>query len=249
MPVIICTNAATITWSNATTNTILEDNVHVWRFRLSSYTAIIGSFIPTLSEAELERANTYPGELQKNRFIISHGILRFLLGKYLNRLPADVVFLAERNNKPIIQQKDNNLLHYNLAHSGDWMLIAIASSTVGIDMEYTLNDLNINEMLPDYFSNEEITKIKNAADQQLCFYSLWTRKEALVKATGKGTDNDLVFIPCLDGAHTIQSKVIGSEQDWIVSSFETEHNYISAIARNPLARNIQFYEGNSLFNI
>ena len=89
-------------------------------------------------------------------------------------------------NKPFFEGSFN----FSIAHSGD-MVICTASvdSQIGIDIEHKAS-LDI----ADY--KEQLTKnewdyIQNASDRLNTFYEIWTRKEAWLKATGRGVDIDL----------------------------------------------------------
>src|SRR5690606_25073925 len=94
------------------------------------------------------------------------------------------------------------------------------------------------------FNDIEIQFINNAANQTRAFYSLWTRKEAFVKALGKGIDDDFSKIPCLDGHHILDSGLINSTKQWQVHNFLIDDNqYIGAIAMpmNVDTKKLSFY--------
>ena len=61
------------------------------------------------------------------------------------------------------------------------------------------------------------------------FYTLWTRKEAFVKALGKGIDDDFKYMPCLDGQHDISATVLNETENWQVYSFNFAEDYSGAV--------------------
>lgn len=77
-------------------------------------------------------------------------------------------------------------LHYNISHSGDWVVAAFASDPVGIDIE-SIVPINMS-IAERFFSASEVDVLKNAEKehQQSLFYDLWTLKESYIKAEGAG---------------------------------------------------------------
>ena len=249
MPAVTCNSIDNIHWNAVSADSfILGANVHVWRLRISSNTALINHFEAVLDAGEQKRASSYHHDKDKTRFILCRGALRFLLGRYMGREAADIKFVLGKNYKPFVQTTGEHEFHYNVTHSGDWILIAIANTPVGIDTEYIDADFSFTEVLPVCFKKDEINFIQKAKEPIPAFYLLWTRKEALTKATTKGIDNDLSFIPCLEGDHTVAASITGSAENWRVSSFETDKQYIASIAYNPVLSNILFMEAKDYFD-
>lgn len=125
------------------------------------------------------------------RFLID--ARRTLLGDVLIRqiihdmyaIPIDqVVFETEGNGKPVVRQIPS--FHFNLSHSGDWVVCAVDDAPVGIDIEEMKPiDLAIAKR---FFSTEEYTDLLSqpAEQQEAYFFHLWSMKEAFIKLTGKG---------------------------------------------------------------
>ena len=231
-----------ITWVNAPASTFsVNDTVDVWRINVSSNLSNINTFLAIMQPDEITRADRYFHTRDKNRFIISRGGLRNILGKYLNVEPCTIEFEIGINKKPYIKSTAYNNIYYNISHSGDWILLAISNSEIGADTELVNNTYSFNDILPGNFSTNEIDYInKNTSIER--FFMLWTRKEALTKATGKGLDGDLKLIPCLDGAHITQSNAISSTDDWLISTFKLSENYFASVASGPKADKIRFLD-------
>lgn len=75
-------------------------------------------------------------------------------------------------------------IHVNLSHSGDWAVCAVHDAPVGIDIQ-KMNDYD-ERIANRFFTADEAEYIKKSADKKSAFYTVWTRKESLLKATGKG---------------------------------------------------------------
>ena len=215
----------------------LADSIHIWRLQLSANLHLVNNMASILSVDEVVRANSYLQEKDKNRFILSRGILRLILSKYFSEHAESIRFAVGENKKPFVQSHSVSL-HYNIAHAGDWVLIAVSNSPVGIDIEHINSSFDFIEILPLCFSNDEVNFIQSRES----FYLLWTRKEALVKATGKGIDNDMPFVPCMDGMYEVSSEKIGSDKDWAVVSFEMGEQYVSSVVYDPVVQELFFFE-------
>jgi 4'-phosphopantetheinyl transferase len=230
-----------ITWDDGDTCDFdLKEQADVWRINISSNLSMLESFLSILHPDEIARANRYYQTKDRNRFIISRGALRIILGKYLNKQPALIEFKTGINKKPYINTNHMRLC-YNISHSGDWILLGISDSEIGADTEQVNFTFNYKDVLQDNFSSAEIDHI-NQTSQVERFFMLWTRKEALTKATGKGLDNDLKLIPCLDGIHIAQSRTISSGEDWLISTFKLSGNYLASVANNIKIVTIRFWD-------
>lgn len=85
-------------------------------------------------------------------------------------------------------------IYFNMSHSEDKLgYIFLAHAEVKIDIEVVLNNLRIQEIAYSVFSQEEIKVFSclSLAEQEQYFYKLWTMKEALLKAEGRGLNHNL----------------------------------------------------------
>jgi 4'-phosphopantetheinyl transferase len=194
-----------------------------------------------LDPEERQRAFQYKLEKDKQRFIVSRATLKYLSGRYLDLSPQDIVVGPGRNQKPFIQMTGIPDLHFNIAHSGDCILVAFADTALGVDIEQMDKKFNFQEILERSFNPAETSFIQNSERSYASFFLHWTRKEALLKAIAKGIDDDLVSIPCLDGEHEIDAAIINSSQSWIVRSFEVGEHCVGSIAHAASINTIRFW--------
>ncbi len=228
---IHCRVIDNVTWiNNDNCNFLIDKTIAVWRISIAAHLKAIADYRLLLSPDELQRAGRYHHQKDKDRFMVSRGVLRILLGRYLG-MPANLVeFEMRTNKKPFVKNAGNVQLHYNTSHSGDYVLIAIASSALGIDVEQKDTSFPFAEILAHSFSESEVDAIQQSAVPIETFYTLWTRKEALLKATGKGIDDDMKLIPCLDGEHTVEENIISSNKNWHIHTFDIQPNYTCSLA-------------------
>ncbi|MDN5285562.1 MAG: 4-phosphopantetheinyl transferase [Mucilaginibacter sp.] len=215
-----------------------NNQVDVWRIKISSNLTFIDNFFKVLLPDEIMRANCYVQKKDRLRFVVSRGALRCLLSKYTNQPPATIKFVVSANKKPSIYQQN---IKYNVSHSGDWVMIAISNTEVGIDTEEMDQTFNYKEILADNFSKDEINYIAHQ-DSVNSFYLLWTRKEALTKATAQGLDNNLQYIPSLNGDHQIEGSLLASPKNWLLNSFKADENNMATLATETIAGETKYWD-------
>jgi 4'-phosphopantetheinyl transferase len=188
-----------VQWPAAAGATPLADNeVHVWATTLSVPARILEGFAGTFSPDEKERAHKFIFEKHRNRYIAGRGALRKILGQYLRADAAALRFVHSANGKPALAGEFAGAgVHFNLAHSEDMALIAVTRlGRVGVDVECIRPVKEMDALVARFFSareNEAFQKVVDA-EKPAAFFNLWTRKEALLKATGEGITRSLSLV-------------------------------------------------------
>jgi 4'-phosphopantetheinyl transferase len=247
MPSIHCNYITNINWDYERLNNDelkLVGDVDIWKIPISSNLKLISKFSDILSGKEQRRAERYHQQKDKDRFILSRIALRILIGKYSGIPPHTIIFAEGINKKPFAENINLKNFQYNLSHAENFIVIAFSKSEIGIDIEKVDKNFSFKEILEQNFSDGEIAFIKNSNASSDNFYLLWTRKEALLKATSKGIDDNLKLVPCLNGANLLDEEIIGSHKDWFVSSFKVENDYIASIAYKASNQAIAFRDIN-----
>jgi 4'-phosphopantetheinyl transferase len=221
---------------------LTTDDIMIYSIYLPDFIGLKADLSKFLNSPELNRAKRFYKEIDRNRFIIYRSILKLILGAYTNLEAKNIHLDYDFNKKPYLAS--HPWLHFNISHSEDFAAIAISRKKVGLDIEYLSKDFKFSNLLPDIFDDNERLTIQNAIDKKNIFYTLWTRKEAFVKALGKGIDEDFKYIPCLDGQHSTDFKLIKNTQNWQVYSFNLADHYLGAIALEglpPISKNFLWY--------
>ena len=164
-----------------------SEEVHVWRASVSLLRHAASSLERILSGDEIGMARRFKIPLLRERYTVAHGILRQIVGFYLNVEPNSLVFARKEFGKPFLVHHD--WLRFNLSHSNDIVLIALANEhEVGIDVEYIRYDIDVLELAGHAFSDNEMAALRTVPPHLLrrAFFACWTRKEAYLKATGQG---------------------------------------------------------------
>ncbi|WP_295717015.1 4'-phosphopantetheinyl transferase superfamily protein [Mucilaginibacter sp.] len=226
-----------VTWLNETECTFqLNDEVDLWRVNISANQSNIANLLSLLQPDEIVRANRYLQEKDRTRFIVSRAALRQILGKYTNQSAVDLKFSIGTNKKPYISGTD---IRYNVSHSADWVLIAIANTNVGVDTEKINPLFDFTSILEDNFSKAEIDFIGQSPQN---FFLLWTRKEALTKATSQGLDENLKYMPSLDGLHPVDARMLLTDRNWQVKSFKIDGLNWGSVALESKIQKLNFFD-------
>ncbi len=202
--------------------------VKLYLIELSKYKDLVSNSVSILSQTERNRAERYHFKKDRNRFIICRILLKFLLAKHIRLDIKELQLDIDSNKKPFLSSYPS--VFFNLTHSGDYAMIVIGDHPIGVDIEYINKDFNYEEILSNVFSISEIDEIINSEDKHLSFYKFWTRKEAIVKAIGKGIDDDLPRITATDGKHSITQDLLGNFERMTVYNFRINEDYMGALA-------------------
>ncbi len=168
---------------------IEQYGVHLWRVHVPSAMSRLPRLRCLLSADECARANRFHFEHDRNRFAIGRGVLRDILARYLGGQRSAVGISYGSFGKPIMSQLNNVGISFNLSHSGEWVVYALAREChVGVDIERIRFDINHAELANKVFSKSE-QRLLNSMDRKVkaeVFFKVWTRKEAFLKAIGRG---------------------------------------------------------------
>ena len=229
--------------------------VHVWSLPLDISQSSLASVTEFLSPDERKRADRLRFEVHRNRFIVGRGLLRVIVGSYCDLPPEKLRFNYGPNGKPELTpvqgaRRAGSPLHFNLAHSeGVGVLAVTQTGPVGVDVEQVRRLPDFKELVSQFFSAREAAEFLELEREQqsAAFFNLWTRKEALLKATGEGIAHSLnrVEVSFLPGEPTrVLSLPIEpwAGREWSLVDLAISPSYAGALAlpvRNVLVSQFQ----------
>lgn len=146
---------------------------------------VFQKFEKIISVERREKIKKYYFYQDKKRSLIAEILLRYCLQIRFGISKSKIQFIENNFGKPML--KNFNNIHFNLSHSGDWVVCAINYSyPIGVDVEI-IKDNNL-QIAETFFTNEEYNYILNQPPEEInrFFYKIWTLKESYVKAEGKG---------------------------------------------------------------
>jgi 4'-phosphopantetheinyl transferase len=167
-----------------------SDEVHVWRASLDLEASCVQSLLSTLSEEERVRAERFCFQKDREHFIVARGLLRAILGRYLDMQPSQLRFCYSPYGKPTLtRESGGDMLQFNLSHSHRLALVAVTRGReIGVDLEYIRPEPDLISLAERFFSPREVAVLcaLPANMQTEAFFNCWTRKEAYLKAKGFG---------------------------------------------------------------
>ena len=135
-----------------------------------------------------------------------------------------------------------------MSSSGDLILIGLCKKTdIGIDVEKVHQILDMEQIARENFSRQELTYFNCVPDKTVAFYQIWTRKEAFIKAIGKGFYFPLKSFYCEISSsegyenmtipkHPVESKL------WKTRALKTADGYIASLAIKSAGFNILYFQ-------
>ena len=217
--------------------TLTETEIHVWQANLALSPNDCHHLAQTLSADERARAERFRFPRDRDRFIVSRGTLRTLLGRYLDTSPDRVQFRYGDKGKPALAEPLAGVgLEFNLSHSEDLMVCAIAyQQAIGIDLEYLRPVADLENLTQRFFTPQEHAAI-HALEGDRClrsFFQHWTCKEAVLKATGTG----LMSLSAIEVYLQHDTAKLVQHNDalapaWSLQLFTPVPGYIGAVAMN-----------------
>lgn len=139
-----------------------------------------------LSEAERRRAERFHHSQDRRRYVAAHHRMRTLLARELGDDPNRLQFGEGQHGKPFLLRRR---LQFNLTHSHQFGGLALTNAgPVGLDCERKDALADLESLAREVFAPDEMDAFRGlSADRQgPFFYCVWTRKEAILKATGLG---------------------------------------------------------------
>lgn len=223
-------------WPTADVKEKLQERVaHVWCANLEPEAEQLSALQAVLSATEASRANRFRFWRHQRRYIAGRGILRILLGHYLDQAPKDVQISYSKYSKPFLVQND---LQFNISHSQDTALFAFCMrAEIGVDLEEIRPISDAEGIAERFFAPTEFSRFRALDDGQKdeAFFACWTRKEAFIKAVGDGLSFPLGdFDVCFDPSQAARvNSIRGSEAEaasWSLFALQPATGYAAALA-------------------
>jgi 4'-phosphopantetheinyl transferase len=206
----------------------------VWRASLAIDAAILRQLEGTLRDDERARAKRFIVERDRNHFVAARGMLRSLLGRYLECAPESVEFAYGPHGKPVLANSgDPHPLCFNLSHSHGLVLIGVAHKReIGVDVELIRPEVAGEEIARRYFSEKEFEELCALPSELRAerFFLCWTQKEAYIKAKGDGLHVPLKSFTVSLNPGAQQVLMSADLREWCLRSCEPQAGYVGAVA-------------------
>jgi 4'-phosphopantetheinyl transferase len=146
-------------------------------------------YLNLLTDSERERASRFRLARVRDQFICARGRLRALLGHYLDMDPRSVPVLYADGGKPYLPE--GFPLHFNVSHTDGLAVFAMSRSRVGVDVERWRIVPDADGLVSRFFTQRECIQFESLCPEArpAAFLRAWTRKEAVLKAIGRGVQS------------------------------------------------------------
>jgi 4'-phosphopantetheinyl transferase len=227
--------------------------IHVWMFGLDQPGGVVERLGKRLSSDELERAARFHFAVDRKRWQVCRGLLRSLLGRYVEARPEELVFRYGPRGKPYLVPVSAARIEFSVAHSANRALFAFCRDTeIGVDLEHDRPLADLAGMMQACLSAQEQVEMQELPEQQRssAFFQVWVRKEALIKATGKGMMVPLREFDVGVNPEGIQNELQlpaehFSDQPWRIIDLPTPTEFFGAMAVTGANRRVRCYEGSA----
>lgn len=209
------------------------EEVHVWCVPLDPPEEEVRRCAALLSPDEQARAARFRFEKHRREFTVGRGMLRTLLGRYLDADPRRLEFGYGPHGKPVLASGG---LRFNLSHSGSLALYAVAREReLGVDIEEH-RPLDDAEQIAERFFSRAENEAFRALPPELrneAFFLCWTRKEAYIKAIGEGLSLPLhefdVSLAPGEPARLLGARDAAQALRWTLRGLDPAPGYAAAI--------------------
>ena len=210
--------------------------VHIIQFSEKVSPAIRSELLGFLTREDEEEFQSCIQSRERDRRQLFRALSRAVLSSYCSCSPVSLRFIYNSHGKPSIDPDTcRRPLQFNLSHAGPRGVMAVAEGfSVGIDLERISRRSHLQEIASRFFTPEEQNyyHAEGDRDEQLHrFYSLWTRKEAVVKAMGESLPRWLAEISVLPSDRAESWERVGTPAlpDGVLLSYDAGSEYAGAL--------------------
>jgi len=223
-------SAPYIKWNDLDVRNLTDcKGVHVFKALVSDDVNYSHLYADVLSTDEEKKALRFKREADCRSYRLRKYVLRQLLSVFTGVNASAITYRYGEHKKPAVEG-----IAFNSSHSGNCILIAIAPAGVGIDVEHIRHDFDFDVLMDTCFTAEEQAFI-NQGERRNNFFSLWTRKEAVLKANGTGLITRLNELNCLDMEVTFKG------QHYILTTQNVDEQYTMSLATNAAEMQINYW--------
>ncbi len=218
----------------------LNDNhVDIWLVLLDIEETIIDKLEIILSEDEKMRAERFFSVEQRRQFIAARAFLRLILSSYLKAKPEELQFQYNAYRKPSLSGEFNETgLNFNASHSHETALYGVTlKRAIGVDVEKIRPNLSFEKIAARQFTESELMLFHKSPESKKIqtFFTLWTRKEAILKGTAEGFHFPMKQFDVSDSPYKSvkflnNSTNPGNKSEWFIHDIEIRPGFCAAFA-------------------
>jgi 4'-phosphopantetheinyl transferase len=222
-----------------------KGGVDVWLVHLERSKPALAALETLLHDGEQRRAYQYFTERLQKQYIVRRGCLRRILGDYLGKRPESIQFQVNSHGKPFVHEA----ISFNMSHSGEYALCGIWDGRpIGVDIEQNLPIADLSLVASCHFSPSEQSDLDSLTEQDRihAFYRCWTRKEAILKADGRGlsiplNSFDVTLLPQEEPVVRRCDASVHARQHWRLQDIPLGPAYTGALAVDAPVHGVRYW--------
>jgi 4'-phosphopantetheinyl transferase len=192
-----------------------------------------------LCESEIIRYEKLKDEKARCQYLVAHTLLRRTLSFLLPINLAEWQFTYSHSGKPVINVSSiSSIPHFSISHTDGLAICAVSKEcSIGVDAEKIDKNIDFTSLWQLTMSKAEQEQLATADSKARSnlFYKLWTLKESILKATGKGLELPLSQVSIYvsdDNVPELQQLPVelGRHDEWSLNLFAPSKDHICALA-------------------
>jgi 4'-phosphopantetheinyl transferase len=210
----------------------LEDVVDVWFLESPAPSPPPESWVQALDPDERMRGNAFRTPELRARFVAAHALVRTALSTYAPLAPEEWRIAHGPEGRPCLVDPPIDL-HFSLSHSESHAVVAVAvGRSVGIDVEEIDATVDVLGLAGRFFTRPEQAMLRacSGMERPERFTTLWTIKEAVLKARGAGLSSGLTTVDVQLDASGELLQLSAHDRPWSVAAWSPVDGLRAALA-------------------
>lgn len=194
-------------------------------------------FLPLLDAVEMQRYNAYRRDADRLRFLTGRVLAKTESAARLNAVARDIRLDAtcddcgKPHGKPVVVGAEGRVA-LSISHAAERVLCAVTDGApVGVDVEQ-ISRGDTADLQKYALTHFELQTVQELPEQQRdpAFFTYWARKEAVLKATGKGLRIPLTSIELGPSTHPARLKKNPVREHIALADIDAGEDYRAAVA-------------------
>ncbi|MCM1227726.1 MAG: 4'-phosphopantetheinyl transferase superfamily protein [Clostridium sp.] len=164
----------------------------------------------------------------------AHMLLRYALAENGILDERELKFARGEYGKPYLE--NNGSLHFNISHSRNLAVCAVAERPVGVDTELIRGFPE--RVMKRCFTEHEIESVNQSDFPETSFFQLWTLKESYIKAIGKGLSYPMKKAEFIIDNNNIMAN---TEENFSFAQIMLDNGYICSVCCKDIFENKVYY--------
>jgi 4'-phosphopantetheinyl transferase len=192
---------------------------------------LFDNMLEIMDKSTQERVARFKFMEDRQRTLIGNFIVRTRAAHKLGCPVTEIQIERDSHGKPYLRGEP---VHFNISHSGDWIVVAFDHMPIGIDIERKKEiRFDIAERYFSDLENEDLRRLDPSLRQDY-FFTLWALKESFIKADGRGLALSLSSFSIVADGENYKVQGSSGQCDYFLKTYLVDPGYKLAVCtRHP----------------